>query len=189
MSKLGLPRSIGPLTLIALLFALSAALRINHGIGAAMALQASPSKEESPGPLHCPEPPERLAEALKRRDAEVTTREASLKDRIAALQLSEAVIARRLDELREAEASLRATLAIADGAAENDLLRLTAVYEAMKPVDAAKLFGTMAPEFAAGFLGRMRPDAAAAIMSGMEPDKAYSISVLVAGRNALAPKE
>lgn len=189
MTKRAFPRTIGPLTLLAILFALSGALRINHGIGAALALQASPPSEDSSAPLVCPEPPERLAEALKLRDAEISSREASVKDRIAALQLSETVITRRLEELKEAEASLRATLAIADGAAENDLSRLTAVYEAMKPADAAKLFGTMAPEFAAGFLGRMRPDAAAAIMSGMEPDKAYSISVLVAGRNALAPKE
>ena len=100
MTKRVLPRSIGPLTLIALLFALSATLRINHGIGAAMALQASPSKEDASGPLVCPEPPERLAEALKLRDAQVTSREASLKDRLAALQLSESVITRRLEELR-----------------------------------------------------------------------------------------
>ncbi len=46
----------------------------------------------------------------------------------------------------------------------------------------------MAPEFAAGFLGRMRPDAAAAVLAGLKPDKAYSISVMIAGRNATAPK-
>jgi flagellar motility protein MotE (MotC chaperone) len=79
-------------------------------------------------------------------------------------------------------------LALADGAAEDDLVRLTAVYEAMKPADAAALFQTMAPEFAAGFLGRMRAEAAAAVISGMTPESAYSISVLIAGRNALVPK-
>jgi hypothetical protein len=34
----------------------------------------------------------------------------------------------------------------------------------------------------------MNPGAAASVMAGMEPGKAYSISVLIAGRNALAPK-
>jgi flagellar motility protein MotE (MotC chaperone) len=46
----------------------------------------------------------------------------------------------------------------------------------------------MDPDFAAGFLGRMRPAAAAGIMAGLSPQKAYTISVLLAGRNAQAPK-
>ena len=46
----------------------------------------------------------------------------------------------------------------------------------------------MEPDFAAGFLGRMRPDAAAAVMAGLTPETAYSISVILAGRNATAPK-
>ena len=82
------------------------------------------------------------------------------------------------------EDELKATLALADGAAEADIERLTAVYQAMKPKDAAALFETMAPEFAAGFLGRMPPEAAAAILSGMSPEAAYGVSVIVAGRNA-----
>ena len=107
---------------------------------------------------------------------------------MAALALADAAITKRLAELQTAETDLKKTMTIADGAAEKDIAGLTAVYEAMRPADAAALFQTMAPEFAAGFLGRMRPDAAAAVLAGMKPDKAYSISVLIAGRNALAPK-
>ena len=92
-------------------------------------------------------------------------------------------------ELKTAEEELRAVLALADGAAEGDLARLTAVYESMKPKDAIPLFEKMAPEFAAGFLGRMRPDAAGAILSGLPPDSAYSISAILAGRNATAPQD
>ena len=47
----------------------------------------------------------------------------------------------------------------------------------------------MTPEFAAGFIGRMRADAAAAIMAGLSPQAAYTISVILAGRNARAPTE
>ena len=54
---------------------------------------------------------------------------------------------------------------------------------------AAALFQLMEPSFAAGFLGRMRADAAAAILAGLEPDLAYSISVVLAGRNANVPRE
>jgi flagellar motility protein MotE (MotC chaperone) len=35
----------------------------------------------------------------------------------------------------------------------------------------------------------MPPDSAAAILSGMSAEAAYGISVIVAGRNAAAPKE
>ena len=108
---------------------------------------------------------------------------------MAALALAESAIASRLAEMQSVEAKLAATLSLADGAAEKDLARLTAVYEAMKPKDASALFETMAPEFAAGFLGRMRPDAAALVMTGLSPKAAYGISVLLAGRNALVPKE
>jgi flagellar motility protein MotE (MotC chaperone) len=80
-------------------------------------------------------------------------------------------------------------MAQSEVAAEDDLSRLTSVYENMKPKEATEVFARMAPEFAAGFLGRMRPDAAALILSGLDPDKAYSISVLLAGRNANAPVE
>ncbi|TKA97657.1 hypothetical protein FAZ78_04745, partial [Cereibacter changlensis] len=107
----------------------------------------------------------------------------------AALTLAGQAIDAKLAELAAAEAALSETLARADGASEGDLTRLTSVYETMKPKDAAALFEAMAPEFAAGFIGRMRPDAAAAVLSGMSAEAAYSISVLLAGRNALVPKE
>ena len=83
---------------------------------------------------------------------------------------------------------MRATLSLADEASEKDILRLTSVYENMKPKDAAILFEQMEPNFAAGFLGRMRPDIAAEILSGLSPEVAYSISVILAGRNANVPK-
>ena len=56
------------------------------------------------------------------------------------------------------------------------------------PTDAANLFQTMSPDFAAGFLARMQPASAAAILTGLKPDTAYEVSVLLAGRNALVPK-
>ena len=91
--------------------------------------------------------------------------------------------------LEMAEESLVSTMARASTASENDLTRLTAVYENMKPKEASALFEEMDPEFAAGFLGRMRPDAAASIMTGLNSGKAYAISVILAGRNANAPSE
>ena len=175
----------GALVILSLVLAASGALRLGAGVGEAMANSAV---ADTTAPLNCPVPPAALAAALVGREAQVKDQELALAERMAALALADAAIAKRLDELRVAEDELKKTLSIADGAAEKDLARLTAVYEAMRPVDAAALFQTMAPEFAAGFLGRMRPEIAAAVLAGMKPDKAYSISVLIAGRNALVPK-
>lgn len=180
----------GALVILALFLASSGALRIGGLAGEAMAnAPAGLDIDAQTDPAACPAPPPALLQALNEREEQVRAIEAAVADRRAALNLAEAAIAKRLEELTAAEASLKDVLAIADGAAEQDLARLTAVYEAMKPVDAAALFDAMAPEFAAGFLGRMQPAAAAAVMAGMAPDKAYSISVLIAGRNAMAPRE
>lgn len=183
----------GALFILALLLMASGSLRIGTNVGQALASQgdqatAEPEAEATPA-LNCPAPPLALAEALKEREQQVSIRETALEERLAALDLAESVIETRLAALVEAEEKLRATIALADGAAEGDLARLTEVYQAMKPKDAAALFDGMDPEFAAGFLGRMRPEAAAAILSGMSSERAYSVSAILAGRNANVPRE
>ena len=177
----------GVLVILAITLASAGALRFGAAVGQALANPGTAADAAAP-PLNCPAPPVALAAALSGREAQVKASESALADRMAALALANDAINKRMAELQSAEDDLKRTLSIADGAAEKDLARLTAVYEAMRPADAAALFQTMAPEFAAGFLGRMHPEAAAAVLSGMKPEKAYSISVLIAGRNALAPK-
>lgn len=130
-----------------------------------------------------------MLEAFRVREERLKERERLLEERTHAVEIADRAVNEKLRELVEAEAALRATLELADGAVERDIARLTAVYETMKPKEAAALFEEMAPEFAAGFLARMRPEAAAQIMTGLSPDIAYTISVVMAGRNAQAPIE
>lgn len=180
----------GALFILAILLASSGALRIGSEVGMALArVEENPAPEMAKGGADCPAVPLALSEALTLREDRVVVREAALQDRLAALDLAETAISMRMKEMQALEDQLKATVAMADGAAEADIARLTAVYQAMKPKDAARLFATMDPEFAAGFLGRMQPDAAAAILSGMPAEAAYGISVIVAGRNAKAPKD
>jgi flagellar motility protein MotE (MotC chaperone) len=178
----------GALFIVAMLFATSGALRLGSGVGTALARAEDAPDKAVVAPASC-EPPAALAEALSLREDRLAVREAALNDREAALALADQAITERLAELEAMEARLRETLALADGAAEADIERLTAVYQAMKPKDAAALFETMSPDFAAGFLGRMAPESAAAILSGMSAEAAYGISVIVAGRNTGAPTE
>lgn len=176
------------LSLLAVTLAASAALRIGFGVGQALALSPD-TPEQSAAPLQCPEPPIAVVQALADRESRLASREAALEQRMAALDLAETAITTRMADLQKAEADLAALIQVADGAAEEDLVRLTAVYEAMKPPDAARLFAAMPPDFAAGFLGRMRPESAAQVLSGMQPDTAFAIAALIAGRNARAPTD
>lgn len=188
-------RKAGPGVLIltaGFLFA-SGVVRVGSGTGLAIAEELgawvstasaspSPTVEGTPGFGD-------LLAAIQAREARVREVETKLDERERALEIAREEIERGLAELAEAEKNLRAVLTIADTAAEEDIARLTAMYEAMKPADAAALFQEMDASFAAGFLGRMRPDAAGAVMAGLPPEKAYALSVVLAGRNAAVVSE
>ncbi|WP_172297620.1 MotE family protein [Pseudoruegeria sp. HB172150] len=188
----------GVLWLLIAMLTASGAARLASGTGQVLAEEiANLTSEEghampaSDDLAECEPAPDvaALLEAFAQREARLVERETALADRTAALNLAEQEIEKNLSALEKAEANLAELVTISDQAAEGDLARLTAVYEQMKPKEAAALFEEMAPEFAAGFLGRMRSDAAAAIMAGLEPGTANTVSVLLAGRNANAPTE
>jgi flagellar motility protein MotE (MotC chaperone) len=127
--------------------------------------------------------------ALRDRETDLQRQEAQARLRLQALAAADAEIQKKLDALREAETRLRDTIALAETASEDDINRLVAVYEAMKPKEAAVLFDAMEPSFSAGFLGRMRPEIAAPILAGMRTEAAYSVSAILAGRNAGVPRK
>ncbi|WP_390911624.1 MotE family protein [Pseudosulfitobacter sp. SM2401] len=185
----------GPLFLIVGLLIGSAVLRIGLGTSAAMAKSEEAPQSSEPAMLEKPIQVETetveisaLVNAIQKREERVAEIELKQRMRGKALDVVQHEIERRIEALKLAEERLSATLARADTAAEDDVARLTTVYENMKPKDSAALFEEMEPKFAAGFLGRMRPDSAAAILSGLKPETAYTISVILAGRNANAPK-
>lgn len=184
----------GALLLISVLMIGSALIRIGLEAGPALAREgdAEPLQEASDAQsrntpaqadLHA------LLATLRQREADLKQRESSAMERMRALEIAEVAIDRKLEELTRAEEALRETVAAASVAAESDLSRLTEVYEKMKPKESAALFEEMDATFAAGFLARMRPEAAADIMAGLSPKVAYTISVVLAGRNANVPTE
>lgn len=183
----------GALWIVALVLISSAGLRLGGSTGSAIAkgVAAMQGEPQQSNDLTCEGEgdPSALLKALRSRETALEQREADLQQRSAALDLARQEIQASMAALEQAEEDLKSTLAIAETAAENDLAKLTSVYENMKPKEAAPLFEAMAPDFAAGFLGRMRPDAAAAVMAGLQPETAYTISVILAGRNARAPTE
>lgn len=187
---------VGALFLIPMFLIGSALIRTGIGVGPAISAEADGNTADPPGVEVSEEQgrPDRdsarsLLTLLQERERRLEFRERQIQDREKALEIADSAIKSKLAALVDAEAKLRATVALADGASENDLTKLTAVYERMKPRESAALFEEMAPEFAAGFLARMRPEAAAGILAGLNPDSAYAISVILAGRNANTPKD
>lgn len=184
----------GSLALISGLLIGSAFIRIGTEAGQAVAKGIAPQEPMETAmsePVAC-EPPKdlrRMLDVFRERESRLVQREADLKNRLQALAVADSEIEKKIKDLTMAEERLRETIALAETASEDDLSKLTQVYENMKPKNAAALFETMDPEFAAGFLGRMRPEAAAGVMAGLSPQAAYTISVVLAGRNAEVPKE
>ncbi len=184
-------RGVSALWIVATLFAASGVLRLgNHGLAIAnevSALTQTASTDKKPETCQSEEDITRVLTLLDARENKLKKREADLENRLQALAVAETQVKQNMAALVEAENALKSTMALADGAAEKDLTRLTEVYENMKPKQAIPLFAQMDPQFAAGFLGRMRSDIAAQILAGLKPEKSYAISVILASRNARVP--
>lgn len=187
----------GTVAILAFLFIASAMLRFatsaTEVVAEARTAFSQPLDVDVQNVLEADHPTdEHLAQLLKQfdvREKSIRQKELDLEKRMIVLKAAEKRVGEQLQQMEVAEMKLRKTLALASTAAEDDLARLTAVYENMKPKTAAALFEEMAPEFSAGFIARMRPDAAASILAGMRPQTAYSISTILAGRNADVPTE
>lgn len=130
-----------------------------------------------------------LFEALRARERQIIEAEEALATRSAQLRAAEHELATQIEALQAAETRLSATLQVTESAAEEDLLRLTTVFENMKPQQASDLFAQMDIEFAAGFVARLRPDFAGEVMAGLDPMIAYAISAVLAGRHARTPRD
>jgi len=181
-------RHVGPVQLMIAAFVISAVLRTGAQ-GVALANSDPTTTPVSVPEQICQPAPDiaGLLQKIRLRQAQLDEEARRISERRLTLDKVEARVAAEMASLGAAQDRLEATLAIADGAAENDLLRLTQVYENMKSKNAASIFESMDINFASGFLSRMNPKAAAGILSELPADKAYSISVVMAGRNARAP--
>lgn len=186
------PRKTGTITVIVGLFLASGLIRVVEiapAFAEEMALEGAPHEAVQMASAEADPDMPALLQAIQQREAQITEREAYIDRRMQTLAVAEQRIREQMDALAEAESKLAATLSLADNATEEDVARLTEVYQRMKPSEAAGIFETMDIQFAAGFFSRMRPESSAAIMANLPAELAYSISVVMAGRNANAPRE
>lgn len=172
--------ALGGIGLIVLCFLGSGLLRLGES-GWALAEGVAATAGATPAEA------DRLLEAIRTREAQLSAEEARLADRQQSLGVAEKKLAEQLAAFETAQKNLESTLAMADQAAERDIARMTTVYENMKPEDAARIFERMDVSFAAGLLARMRPDLAAQVLTGMNADAAYAVTLTIASRNSGVP--
>jgi len=185
----------GPLLLLSALFLTSGAVRLSANLDDLPDLAALAQRENaaSASQVICSAEPgvAELLAAIQARQKSLDERERALDEkdvaigtRLAALRGADVELTRTMQAVEAAEQKLQNSLSLAATVLEEDVSTLVAVYESMKPKDAAILFQTMSPEFASGFLAHMRPEVVAEILAGLPPELAYGISVIIAGRNA-----
>ena len=123
-----------------------------------------------------------LAAAVSDRIVALDEREARMASRASELKAYEQQIEVRLAELEKANGILKANIETHQSARNSDIAKLAAIYEGMKPAQAADIINEMNPEFAAGLLASMNSEQAAAIVASIDSKRAYMISVMLANR-------
>ncbi|MDM7457941.1 MAG: hypothetical protein P3W94_000975, partial [Paracoccus sp. (in: a-proteobacteria)] len=107
----------------------------------------------------CGDVPEAVALAGELRDRALRIERymAEIDTRKAELATAEASLRQRLVELRGQRGTIAEKRAQASNAVRDDIARLVAVYDQMKPVEAAAIIANLPPDFAAEILMRVKP--------------------------------
>lgn len=181
-------RRFGAMVVLAACFLVSATVRFaDPGFAEAIAAETAAPKNAAGESTEVAE--SRLLAELMERSRQLDEREKRIARMEQTISEAQDILEEKLRDLEAAEARLASVVEVASTAAETDISKLVAAYQAMDGKAAAAIFQTMDTRFAAGLLSRMRDEPAAGILAQLPPDVAYAITAHIAGRNALAPKE
>ncbi|MBU3028614.1 MotE family protein [Paracoccus marinaquae] len=174
-------RSILPL--LALTFSIPAAAMLwqSQDLSRVFAAFAAPS-----GLLQgCGDVPEAvaLAEELRDRALRIERYMASIDARKEELVEAETTLRQRLSELKAQKGGTRLRRDTASEAVRQDIDRLVAVYDQMKPAEAAAVLTNLPADFAAEILMRVRPETGARIIASVEPRQAALLTAQMGARS------
>ncbi len=125
-----------------------------------------------------------LTSLSDRRDA-LEQRQRDLDLRANIIQATEKRVDSKISELKGLQTKIESLLAQRDAKDLEQLDSLVKVYTAMKPKDAARIFGSLDDNVRLGLAGRMKPDVVAGIMAVLPADVAQRLSVGLANRYKL----
>jgi flagellar motility protein MotE (MotC chaperone) len=122
-----------------------------------------------------------LTSLADRRDA-LDERQRELDTKANVLAAAEKRVDDKITQLKTIQAQIEALLGQREAKETAQLDGLVRIYTAMKPKDAARIFGSLNDEVRLGVAGRMKPDAMAGIMSALPADIAQKMTVELASR-------
>ena len=125
-----------------------------------------------------------LSERLLLRADRVDRYLAELDRKRAEIAEAEARLTARLKELRTASASPAVRQAGQAQAVDDDIRRMVAIYDVMKPADAAGIMAHLPPDYAAEILMRVGPENGARIVGAMDAETAAVVTAHMGARSA-----
>lgn len=126
-----------------------------------------------------------ILERLSERREELEERAKSIEMREALLNAAEKRLEKRVEELKALENSIKQATRKRKQEQEEDLGKLVAMYQAMKPKQAAQIFEVLETDVLLDIVKIMNPRKVAAIMGQMRADAAGALSLAIAKGNTL----
>lgn len=113
-----------------------------------------------------------LAETLRERALRIDRYMLDIDRRKAELAVAQKQLTEKLVDLRKLRQQSAQGEARSGQAQDEDIARLIALYDQMKPEQAAQVLSNLPPDFAAQILARVQPETGARIMASVEPGHA-----------------
>ena len=129
-----------------------------------------------------------ILESLKGRRQELDARSRELDMRENLLKAAEKRVEARVAELKEMEARLKGEMNSRDQEEEKRFKSIIAMYETMKPKDAARIFDRLDMKILVEVATHMNPRSMSEIMAQMSPESAEKLTVELAARANGNPK-
>jgi len=126
----------------------------------------------------------RIIQSLSARRTELDARDADLASMLPLMTAAEQKLDDKVAALAAVKAEVQALLGQVGEREQAEVDRLVAVYSAMRPREAARVFATLNDEVRLPVAAAMRPRALAAVMAQMEPAAARDLTEKLAGRFA-----
>ncbi|SMO74180.1 MotE family protein [Paracoccus laeviglucosivorans] len=113
-----------------------------------------------------------LADTLHQRGLRIERYMQDIDRRKAEIAVAEQQLTEKLVELRKVRQQIKDQQNGSSRAQTDDIARIIAVYDQMKPEQAAMVLTNLPPDFAAQILARVQPETGARIMASVEPGQA-----------------
>lgn len=126
-----------------------------------------------------------LLQSLSERREAIEQRARELDQREILLKAAESRIDEKVAELEALRQSIEGLLAEHDEETEAQMKSLVKIYEAMKPKDAARIFGQLDLVVLLDVIERMKERKTAPILANMDPERAKTITLELAQRRTL----